>query len=47
LAVVKRGVSLEDELTVEGHSAALDRADAEVTLPEGFAGRVGPAVTSA
>ncbi|MDQ1751517.1 MAG: tRNA-modifying protein YgfZ [Pseudonocardiales bacterium] len=47
LAVVKRGVSLDDALTVAGHAAALDPADAEVTYVEGFAGRAGPSQTSA
>ncbi|MGX7677442.1 CAF17-like 4Fe-4S cluster assembly/insertion protein YgfZ [Jatrophihabitans sp. DSM 45814] len=47
LAVLKRGVSLGDVLIVDGHSAALDPADAEVVFVEGFAGRLGPAQTSA
>jgi hypothetical protein len=39
LAIVKRGLTGEDVLSVPGHSAALDPADAEAELPTGFAGR--------
>lgn len=47
LAIVKRGLSAADVLTVAGHSAALDPDDAVAELPTGFAGHVGPAQTSA
>lgn len=47
LAVVKRTISPADQLTVDGHAAMLDPADAEADLPTGFAGRAGPAHTSA
>jgi len=47
LAVVKRGLSASDALTVAGHSAALDPDDAVAELPTGFAGHAGPAQTSA
>ena len=47
LAIVKRTISPADRLTVDGHAAVLDPADAEAELPTGFAGRVGPAQTSA
>ncbi len=46
LAIVKRTVSVEDQLVVTGHSASLDPADAELDLPAGFAGRSGPAATT-
>ena len=46
LAIVKRTVSPADSLSVPGHAAALDPADAQVELPTGFAGRAGPAATS-
>jgi tRNA-modifying protein YgfZ len=39
LAIVKRTLGPDDVLTVAGHTAALDPADAEVDLPTGFAGR--------
>lgn len=39
LAIVKRNVSPDDVLSVPGHAAALDPADAEAQLPTGFAGR--------
>jgi folate-binding protein YgfZ len=38
LAVVKRGVTVSDPLTVGGQPVALDPADAEAVLVEGFAG---------
>jgi folate-binding protein YgfZ len=47
LAIVKRTVSPAHPLTVGGHTAALDPDDAEAELPTGFAGRLGPAQTSA
>jgi hypothetical protein len=47
LAIVKRTLSPADRLTVDGHAAMLDPADAEAELPTGFAGRIGPAQTSA
>ncbi|HET6211206.1 MAG TPA: folate-binding protein [Jatrophihabitans sp.] len=47
LAIVKRTIAPTDRLTVDGHSAALDPDDAEPDLPTGFAGRAGPARTSA
>ncbi|MEO6701258.1 MAG: folate-binding protein [Jatrophihabitantaceae bacterium] len=47
LAILKRTVSGQDLLEVAGHSANLDPADAVGELPTGFAGRVGPAHTSA
>jgi folate-binding protein YgfZ len=47
LAIVKRGLSTDDQLTVDGHAAALDPDDAVAKLPTGFAGRSGPAQTSA
>ena len=47
LAVVKRGIGVSDSLSVAGHAAALDPADAEAVFVEGFAGRAGPAQTSA
>ncbi len=47
LAIVKRNLGPADALTVAGHTAALDPADAEAELPVGFAGRTGPAQTSA
>jgi tRNA-modifying protein YgfZ len=46
LAIVKRTVSPADSLSVPGHAAALDPADAQVELPTGFAGRAGPAATT-
>ena len=39
LAIVKRTIGPDDPLTVAGHAAALDPADAEAELPTGFAGR--------
>ncbi|HEX4728446.1 MAG TPA: folate-binding protein [Jatrophihabitans sp.] len=47
LAIVKRTLSPADRLSVDGHAAMLDPADAEANLPTGFAGRIGPAQTSA
>ena len=47
LAIVKRTVGPADQLAVAGHTAQLDPADAEVNLPEGFAGRLGRASTTA
>ena len=47
LAIVKRALSPSDRLTVHGHAAMLDPADAEADLPTGFAGRVRPTQTSA
>jgi folate-binding Fe-S cluster repair protein YgfZ len=47
LAVVKRTVSGADVLTVGGHPAAIDPDDAEGELQQGFAGRAGPAQTTA
>ena len=47
LAIVKRTISPADQLSVDGHAAMLDPADAEAELPTGFAGRIGPAQTSA
>jgi folate-binding protein YgfZ len=47
LAILKRTISAADALSVGEHSAALDPDDAEVDLPTGFAGRLGPAHTSA
>jgi hypothetical protein len=47
LAVVKRGIGVSDVLSVAGHTAALDPADAEAVFVEGFAGHAGPAQTSA
>ncbi|MGI8665008.1 MAG: YgfZ/GcvT domain-containing protein [Jatrophihabitans sp.] len=47
LAILKRNSSAQDVLTVGEQSAALDPADAEASLPQGFAGRAGPAQTSA
>jgi len=47
LAIVKRTISPADRLTVDGHAAMLDPADAEADLPTGFAGRIGPRQTSA
>jgi folate-binding protein YgfZ len=47
LAIVKRGVSLEDVLQVGDHSAAVDPDDAVAELTPGFAGKSGPAQTSA
>jgi tRNA-modifying protein YgfZ len=47
LAIVKRGLTGEDVLSVPGHSAALDPADAVADLPTGFAGRAGSTSTSA
>jgi folate-binding protein YgfZ len=38
LAIVKRGTGLADQLTVAGHTAALDPADAVAEAPAGFAG---------
>jgi tRNA-modifying protein YgfZ len=47
LAVVKRGVTDTDALTAGGHAASLDPDDAEAKVVEGFAGRAGPAHTTA
>lgn len=47
LAIVKRNVSGADVLTVGQHTASLDPADVVAELPTGFAGRLGPAQTSA
>jgi len=47
LAIVKRGLTDSDVLTVPGHSAALDPADAVAELPTGFAGRSGSTSTTA
>jgi folate-binding protein YgfZ len=47
LAIVKRGLTGDDVLSVPGHSAALDPADAVAELPTGFAGRVGSTATTA
>lgn len=47
LAIVKRGLSAADVLSVAGHSAALDPADDLAELPEGFAGRAGSTSTTA
>ncbi len=46
LAIVKRGLTPADSLTVAGHSAALDPADAVAELPTGFAGRAAGRSTS-
>jgi folate-binding protein YgfZ len=47
LAIVKRGLTGDDVLSVPGHSAVLDPADAVAELPTGFAGHVGSTSTSA
>jgi folate-binding protein YgfZ len=47
LAIVKRGLTGEDVLSVPGHSAVLDPADAVAELPPGFAGHVGSTSTTA
>ena len=47
LAIVKRGLTDSDELSVTGHSAALDPADAVAELPIGFAGRSGSTSSTA
>ena len=47
LAIVKRGLTGEDVLSVPGHSAVLDPADAVADLPSGFAGHVGSTSTTA
>ncbi len=47
LAIVKRGLTGEDVLSVPGHSAALDPADAVAELPSGFAGHAGSTSASA
>ncbi|HEY2042160.1 MAG TPA: folate-binding protein [Jatrophihabitans sp.] len=47
LAVLKRTVSDADTLTVAGQSAAIDPDDAQAQVQSGFAGRVGPAPTTA
>ncbi|HEY0167474.1 MAG TPA: folate-binding protein [Jatrophihabitans sp.] len=47
LAIVKRGLSGDDVLSVPGHSAALDPADAVAELPTGFAGHAGSTSASA
>ena len=44
LAIVKRGLTGDDVLSVPGHSAVLDPADAVAELPTGFAGRAGSTV---
>jgi len=47
LAIVKRGLTGEDVLSVPGHSAVLDPADAVAELPTGFAGRAGSTSSTA
>ena len=47
LAIVKRGLTGEDVLSVPGHSAMLDPADSVAELPSGFAGHAGSTSTSA
>ncbi len=47
LAIVKRGLTDRDTLTVPGHSAVLDPADAVAELPTGFAGHIGSTATTA
>ncbi|MDQ1741205.1 MAG: tRNA-modifying protein YgfZ, partial [Pseudonocardiales bacterium] len=47
LAIVKRGLTGQDVLSVPGHSAVLDPADAVAELPTGFAGHVGSTSTTA
>ena len=47
LAIVKRNVAATDLFTVGEHTAALDPDDAVAELPQGFAGRSGPAQTTA
>jgi hypothetical protein len=47
LAIVKRNLSAADVLSVPGHSAVLDPADAVAELPEGFAGQAGSTSSSA
>ncbi|MEO7260625.1 MAG: glycine cleavage T C-terminal barrel domain-containing protein, partial [Jatrophihabitantaceae bacterium] len=47
LAIVKRGLTGEDVLSVPGHSAALDPADAVAELPAGFAGHAGSTSSTA
>ncbi|HEV2885698.1 MAG TPA: folate-binding protein [Jatrophihabitans sp.] len=46
LAIVKRGLTGEDVLSVPGHAAVLDPADAVAELPTGFAGRAGSTSTT-
>jgi tRNA-modifying protein YgfZ len=47
LAIVKRGLTGKDVLSVPGHAAVLDPADAVAELPTGFAGHVGSTSTTA
>ncbi|MDQ1722349.1 MAG: tRNA-modifying protein YgfZ [Pseudonocardiales bacterium] len=47
LAIVKRGLSGADVLSVAGHAAVLDPDDAVAELPTGFAGRAGSTSTTA
>ena len=47
LAIVKRGLTGEAVLSVPGHSAVLDPADAVAELPTGFAGHLGSTSTTA
>jgi folate-binding protein YgfZ len=47
LAIVKRGLTDSDVLSVPGHSAVLDPADAVAELPTGFAGRSGSTSSTA
>jgi tRNA-modifying protein YgfZ len=47
LAIVKRGLTGEDLLSVPGHAAVLDPADAVAELPSGFAGHAGSTSTTA
>jgi folate-binding protein YgfZ len=47
LAIVKRGLTGADVLSVPGHSAVLDPADAVAELPTGFAGHLGSTSTTA
>jgi len=47
LAIVKRGLTDADVLSVPGHGASLDPADAVAELPTGFAGRSGSTSTTA
>jgi folate-binding protein YgfZ len=46
LAVVKRGVGTDDQLTAGAHAAAVDSADAEAVPVIGFAGHARPAESS-
>jgi hypothetical protein len=47
LAIVKRALTGDDALSVPGHAAALDPADAVAELPTGFAGHAGSTAANA